>query len=110
MSCSDKVARWCVLGVQGALASLVLEPVYIHAIVLGDVDEALHAQVRRDCERAFYGRLVGRLEDLPGTYGAVCPAVHFTDIPFKHSRPMVSATGTTSNDGLYLAGIASLKP
>ena len=61
MSCSDKIARWTVLGIQGALASLILEPVYIHAIVLGEVEEALQAQVRIDCERAFHERL-GPLE------------------------------------------------
>ena len=63
MSCSDKIARWTVLGIQGALASLVLEPVYIHAIVLGEVDQVLQAQVREDCERAFHERL-GRLEGI----------------------------------------------
>lgn len=61
MSCSDKIARWSVLGIQGALASLIIEPVYIHAIVLGEVDEAMQAQVRKDCDRAFHERL-GRLE------------------------------------------------
>ena len=61
MSCSDKIARWSALGIQGALASLIIEPVYIHAIVLGEVDEAMQAQVRKDCDRAFHERL-GRLE------------------------------------------------
>ncbi|KAF8270878.1 adenosine deaminase/editase [Lactarius quietus] len=97
MSCSDKIARWSVLGIQGALASLILEPVYIHAIIFGEVDEVMQDQVRRDCARAFHERL-GRLEGIP--YGAVCPTIHFTDVPFKHSRPMVYATSTTSNDGL----------
>lgn len=57
MSCSDKIARWSVLGIQGALASLILAPVYIHAIVLGDVDDSMREQVQMDCNRAFYARL-----------------------------------------------------
>ena len=61
MSCSDKIARWSVLGIQGALASLIFAPVYIHAIVIGEVDRSMRAQVRADCDRAFYGRL-GHLE------------------------------------------------
>lgn len=61
MSCSDKIARWSVLGIQGALASLILAPVYIHAIVIGEVDQSMRAQVKSDCDRAFHGRL-GNLE------------------------------------------------
>jgi tRNA-specific adenosine deaminase 1 len=61
MSCSDKIARWSVLGIQGALASLILAPVYIHAVVLGEVDSSMREQVLTDCNRAFYARL-GHLE------------------------------------------------
>ena len=61
MSCSDNIARWSVLGIQGALGSLIFAPVYIHAIVLGEIDNSLREQVLIDCERAFYYRL-SRLE------------------------------------------------
>lgn len=62
MSCSDKIASWNVLGVQGALLAQIFEPLYVDDIVigLGDVEESdadLRNAVREDCERAFFGRL-----------------------------------------------------
>lgn len=35
MSCSDKIARWNVLGIQGSLLSTITEPIYFSTITLG---------------------------------------------------------------------------
>ncbi|KZT72685.1 hypothetical protein DAEQUDRAFT_664117 [Daedalea quercina L-15889] len=58
MSCSDKIARWNVLGIQGALASQIMHPVYIRSIIIGEVDADMQDMVRTDCERAFFKRLI----------------------------------------------------
>ena len=57
MSCSDKIASWNVIGIQGALASLYVLPVYIDTITVGEVELDMQDEVREDCERAFYARL-----------------------------------------------------
>ncbi|THH21038.1 hypothetical protein EW146_g439 [Bondarzewia mesenterica] len=63
MSCSDKIALWSVVGIQGALASGIFRPVYVHGIIMGEVDVEMRATVREECERAFYDR-IGELKAL----------------------------------------------
>ena len=57
MSCSDKIAAWNVLGIQGALLSRLMRPVYIDRIVLGEVEPSMREFVLEDCKRALYARL-----------------------------------------------------
>lgn len=37
ITCSDKIARWNVVGVQGALLSRIIEPIYFDSIILGKI-------------------------------------------------------------------------
>ena len=51
MSCSDKVMRWNVLGLQGSLLSQIIKPIYLSSIILGMLYHNDHFQ------RAMFGRL-----------------------------------------------------
>ncbi|EPT02821.1 hypothetical protein FOMPIDRAFT_1029130 [Fomitopsis schrenkii] len=109
MSCSDKIARWNVLGVQGALASKILHPVYIDSIIIGEVDTDMQDLVRADCERAFWRRIT----DMP-TFGLPhgsrlnTPTIHFTSKPFMHSRTALQAANSCNASLCYVAD--SVKP
>uniref|UniRef100_A0A673A6Z4 Double-stranded RNA-specific editase 1-like n=1 Tax=Sphaeramia orbicularis TaxID=375764 RepID=A0A673A6Z4_9TELE len=61
MSCSDKIARWNVVGFQGSLMSYFSEPVYFSSIILGSLYHADHLS------RAMYQRITD-VEDLPPSF------------------------------------------
>ncbi|XP_037686181.1 double-stranded RNA-specific editase 1 isoform X1 [Choloepus didactylus] len=66
MSCSDKIARWNVVGIQGSLLSLFVEPIYFSSIILGSLYHGDHLS------RAMYQRIAG-IEALPPLYSLSKP-------------------------------------
>ncbi len=74
MSCSDKLARWNILGVQGALLSLYMEPVYFKSIIIGSLYNEQHLT------RAVYSRVSG-VADLPASFTPNYPLLHSVTRP-----------------------------
>ncbi|XP_021754909.1 tRNA-specific adenosine deaminase 1-like [Chenopodium quinoa] len=58
VSCSDKIARWNVVGIQGAMLSYLLQPVYISSVTIGQsCSSSQTLSLKENLRRALYDRL-----------------------------------------------------
>lgn len=57
--CSDKAAYWNIVGIQGALLSNFINPIYFKTITIGDYFNPVHLK------RAMFGRVENFVEGLP---------------------------------------------
>lgn len=70
MSCSDKIARWNVLGIQGTLLSLYFQPIYLESIILGSMYHEDHMY------RAIGKRIESAIGPLPDPYRLIIPKIN----------------------------------
>jgi len=106
MSCSDKVAKWNVLGVQGSLLSHFVEPIYFHSITLGSLFHPNHMF------RAVAGRIEGSVENLPSGFRLNIPRLNLLSSPEKRQpgkAPNYSVNWTTGLQDDQLEIIDAMK-
>jgi tRNA-specific adenosine deaminase 1 len=71
LSCSDKIARWNMLGIQGCMLSTLIDPIYLTSIIFA----AGTPFNRIAMERALWKRFLS--------------AEKFLEAPFQHHRPKI---------------------
>ncbi|KAM7362318.1 double-stranded RNA-specific editase Adar-like [Cochliomyia hominivorax] len=104
MSCSDKIALWNVVGIQGALLSQLIEPIYLSSIVLGSMFNDQHLY------RAICGRIQHTLGYLPQPYRLNRPLLGQTQhcLPRNTSRvPGLGINWTIGDENIEIISLPS---
>lgn len=78
MSCSDKIAKWIVLGIQGSLLDILLtKPIYLRAIVVGKCPFNYESMSRA---------LISRSNDISNDIKFDSPLILQSSLLFKDSK------------------------
>ena len=78
MSCSDKLARWNALGMQGSLLTLYIEPIYFKSMIMGSLFNEQHLT------RAVYNRISG-IANLPEPFVSNLPLLYGVSTPLNRN-------------------------